>query len=1384
MSADERKEEVRPEDGSERDFEDEYFPEDSDPDAPDDEAGSGDVRRRRGWGCLLRFPFYLLLVVVLFLAGTYLWLQSEDARERGRLLLESRLSEYFGREVEVRRVEWSLFPLALEAWDVVIPGDEARDGPDAPPFARVPYVVMEVSLEIWPGWRTPELTIEQVMAAEPEVNVLVREDGTNNLPRFGRDEPPGPRRVEVHLEALVVQEGLLRFNALELPLDFRARSIFARLDGLEAEAIAGEGPDAGLAVQGRITAQEAEITLPGGTPYAFTISARGRFGARRIDLERVLLRGPDLDASIQGVLHVPEEARRLELDVSADGRVALASRLGYMDADPPPAEGPLRFNGDVVWTPDDWSVEGRLASSRLVLGDRVLTGVDGELRVRPEALRYDIHTAGHAGGSVSGLVTVELQEDPRTIEVDLALAGLDLTALVGDQGLDLEGVRGRVSGDVSYRFTTDAPEDGSGWAELRLDSARQGPLPEGLALTGRVPLEIDRGVVRSQAVRLVSETGSQVIRADGFFDISERTGEIRWDVATSDVGELTSLVPVEEDDGEPPAWLPTAGRGDVEGVLRIRPSGVVVDSTFDLVDVESPGILAEHLQGSLTVSPTGVRNLRIEATSEGGAILVAGSVPFEGAGPGEVLDLTIDAVSWPTDERLDAWLPFELPVDGPVSGRLALTGTGDDLSGRADLEIEPAVIAGFEVDLVLAEIAFDPERLVVERGVIRSEAGDLTARGMLHRESGAMDFRVEAPSLDLTREPFAGALTGDVSGTLALTADIEGTLESPRARARLESSGLTYDDRRLATDERSAVLELVWDGREVRAEGGVAGLLTLEGGGLLDTDRADLAFRVASERLGDVVRLAAPGAPEGFTGRFDGTVVVAGELAGGVGPDALRIALELPELVLEYEGRTLRNLEPVVARYTGDAIAIDSLFLEDEGTGSEVFAQGTIGLGEESPLDLNLQGSISTDWAELLVPQIEMDGTFDVLATVRGTLSEPRLNGQGELRDGRLIVAGFPQSLDDLSAVVLFYPRQVVIDRLRARIGGGTMLASGRLVPPWAGPGAGGDLDYQLQASLDDVTLRYPEGFWLRADAALSLLSTPDGRLVRGTVQLDRAYYVKDVEVSLFQIMRRALRADRLEVAETGEFESTTQLAIAVNAPGTVRVRNNVADLTGSAELTVRGTVARPIVFGEVEIDRGGNLVYAENEFEVERARLTFASPTRIDPIVDLVATADIREYDVTLNLSGRLDTLQAQVTSDPPLSDLDVIALLTTGQTPGERGPIPGITDVQAFTSDTAERFLYGQAASVVSERLETLFGVDTLRISPVTSETGGAIGSVTVGKRLSSDVVVTYTSQPTATDEFLVQVEWQVDENLTLIFTSIEGDSFRVDARWDKRF
>ena len=103
------------------------------------------------------------------------------------------------------------------------------------------------------------------------------------------------------------------------------------------------------------------------------------------------------------------------------------------------------------------------------------------------------------------------------------------------------------------------------------------------------------------------------------------------------------------------------------------------------------------------------------------------------------------------------------------------------------------------------------------------------------------------------------------------------------------------------------------------------------------------------------------------------------------------------------------------------------------------------------------------------------------------------------------------------------------------------------------------------------------------------------------------------------------------------------------------------------------------------------------------------------------------------------------------------------------------------------AQSFLAGQAASLVSRRVNSLFGFDRFRIDPQATETGGAVGGVrlTVGKRISRDLFVTYTTNPASSEEYLLRIEWQVARNVVLVFTrNGRDDTYAVDAEWEKRY
>ena len=120
--------------------------------------------------------------------------------------------------------------------------------------------------------------------------------------------------------------------------------------------------------------------------------------------------------------------------------------------------------------------------------------------------------------------------------------------------------------------------------------------------------------------------------------------------------------------------------------------------------------------------------------------------------------------------------------------------------------------------------------------------------------------------------------------------------------------------------------------------------------------------------------------------------------------------------------------------------------------------------------------------------------------------------------------------------------------------------------------------------------------------------------------------------------------------------------------------------------------------------------------------------------------------------------------------------------------GEAPKSTDYGTTKGDSggiAESFLYNQAASVVAARFNRLFGLDKFRIDPLTGDSGNLSSArVTVGKRLGRDLFATYSYDPSQTGQQILELEWRVSRELTVVATQNGDDSYALDLRWDKSF
>jgi TamB, inner membrane protein subunit of TAM complex len=1316
-------------------------------------------------------PFIWGFVLLLcLLAGGLLLLQSQFARQRALARIVAQMTELLGRPIRIAEIDYTVFPVAIELRDVVIPGPRPTDQP----VARAPFVRIQMTVKDLEG---RVFDLDQIDIERPEVYLQFNPDGTTNLPAF-RARRGGPKRFDVRIGHILVQDGVFRINERKLPLTLDARAIWGRLIGRAERA--GEG---GNRLDGLVTAQEVVTTLPRARPYRFTVSAKGSVLPEdgRVRIATARLAGPDLSARANGFVDYRAENRRVELAIEANGAAQLANQLGYLER---PIAGPVSARARFEWTPDGWSYSGTAASPRLATFDRVIQDIQASFIGGPQRLDVNVERSRYAQGTVGGLISIDTRGTgkPGTpVALDLDCAELALHQVIADQfpGEDLAvvgGLSGRARGTFEYRFNTEAPLAGSGRADVYI----RGTSETGLPITGNLPIDLDRGVVSGRNLHLTAP--AQDVTSPGFtYDLERGTGRLDFRLVSRDVGPLGPvLVGPPKRGEEPDFWLPTAGRGAAEGSIAFAPKDYSLRLRLNLQDAVAPVTTADTVHGSLTLNPRAVEDLRLELSRSGGALMVTGRIPLPEPGrtvASQPLALAVDAAQWPA-AGLAWFLGPELARQfaGELSGRVDLSGFPDRLNGRIDARVEHLVAFGAPLGRARGAVAFDGGQITVQQGQIEMPAGTVFAQGSFDQATEAMSLTVMAPSLSLAAEPFVRYLGGDLSGRMSVEAAASGTLREPRATLAVRGQDLVFQGRVLERQGDTSA-QATWGGRRVDVRGSLLGLASFQGGGRLDRQGADVAIDLRSDQLGVLARAFSPRPLPEFTGSFVGAATLGADFGAGT----YRAGLQLADLRLQYEGRTIASREPVAAELTAERVTVRSFYLGEPGTDNELFLAGTVGLSAGAPLDLRFQSTIAASWAELFLPDYKIEGGLDVLGAVRGTAGSPLLSGQGEIRGAQVIVPELAQAFEDVHGFLSFNRDRIFLDELRARLGGGTLLASGSLDLPKADR----SLAYRLNISARDISLRYPEYLLNRGNAEVALIGSDLGRQIVGQVDVERSLYVEDVPVDLVQFIQSLFQRQRLELAETGDFEANTQLNLAIRGPDALRVRNNVANLQGDVSLTVRGTLARPVIFGEVDFDPGGTLVFNDNRYEVQRGSLTFSNPNRVDPVVDLVAQTEVQGFNITLNLGGTLERPDVNFSSDANLADLEIVSLIATGQRPAE-GPLQAnAAEAELAPNLVARQFLYGQAASAISSRVGNIFRFDRFRIDPVV-EAGQPVSGigVTVGKRLSKDVFVTYSTEPNTNRQYIVQVEWRLQRNVTLVLTQAGDGSYAVDAQWQRRF
>jgi translocation and assembly module TamB len=1356
---------------------------------------------------LVRVLVGLALLLLLILAVTLTMDLGPSVRERA----EREATNYLQRQVRIGRISARIIPGRYVVENLVIGGLE----PDDPPFLTARKI--EVSMPFWTLFNR-QVFINAIHMTDWRMIVETFPNGRHSFPRFTRERttPAGPKRWTTTLQYVTADRGEFVYDDHGTPWSTIARNLNVTVY------------KSGTTYRGQASFQNGLITVQQYVPMRADMASQFRIDGGIVHFDRIDLRTDGARSIVTGDVNMgkwPEQlyqvrshiqfSRMREIFFARDdftlsgegdfegtfhlfkGGRELRGRFSSPEAGVNSYRFP-RLRGTVVWLPDSLEVPEATAS---VFGGqsefsyrmwRNKPGARGESRgwlARFDASYEDVDLARYTdfletkGLRLAGRATGRNLLEWPVGRFNAQLHGKGHAVVRPADGVALQGA------DLT-------PEQVAAGEARGIDIGPFNPsLPVGyVPIGGEVTYTFDP--------EWITLADSWIATPSTFVSFRGRTAwlentEIPFHVTSGDWQDSDRVMAaILTAFNSPTSAVAMGGFGTFDGVMRKSFRRPRIEGTFDGHALSAWNIVWGRGRADVIVenSYVNVRNAVISAPlADGGEsqIKVDGtfSLGYPRRDRGEEMNAYVVMTRRPLVDLRKAFELYDYPVDGLTSGEFRLQGFYEGPNGFGRLQVDQGIAYDEPFEQATAGLRFEGTGVRLDRIQIQKSSGVATGAAWVGWD-GTYSFNTDGrriPVESLKNFEFPQA---PLSGLLQFSATGNGTFEAPR-----------YDVKFTVADLYAAEEGI----GQVTGRLGIRGdLLTLEveaasprlavsGSGqieLTDEMDAEMTFRFSDTSLDPYVRTFVPRLSPFTTAVASGTIRVAGELYV---PEHLQIDVAVEQLDAKLFDYRLRNDGPLRLAFDQDTIVLGSrtLVCQDAarrlrlvGEGTQLEVCGSIDLKEDR-VTLTATGDANLGLLQGFYRDVRSSGDAKLSADIRGTLAQPVFSGLARIDNGRIRHFSLPHSLDAINGAVSFDARGIRMDSLTARMGGGLVTFGGRIGLSGLAPG-----EISLTAVGEGMRLRYPEGFSSLIDADLSLRGTMANPVLAGTVAVRNATWTRrfDPSTGLFGLggVGTAAAPSSPGAAPSGV---PLRFDLRILAPSTLRVNNNVSDVTVSADLRLAGTYDRPALLGRAEVERGW-LIFEGNRIVVTRGTIDFANPARIEPYFDMEAQTRVQApgetFRVTLSAAGTPERFTWDASSDPPLPRIEVLSLLLgegTSENPELRALQRGAQTEQELFTALAARGLTTEL-SVINRAVEQTFGVTT-QITPLIGELStlqayNPAARVTIGKRLSSRVYVTYSQALGAGHtEQIILVEYDQSDRLGWILSRNEDNTFAIEFR-----
>jgi translocation and assembly module TamB len=1302
----------------------------------------------------------LSLIVVV---GVYLVLRSSGFQRYLITKIEEQVNQATGGQVEIQKLDLHLSSLSTDAYGIVIHGTE-----NAPRHPLLSIDKLSLKLKI-ASLIQHKIDLNEIVVQHPVVHFFSYRNGQSNLPqpRVTKKQSKPVNVFDVGIQHVLLSNGEIYYNQERMPLtaaelhDLRTEIKHASENSQYEGSISYRGGKLQLGKAKSLPhSLDASFTA---TPSQFSLTpAVLRLGASQVRLKANVsdFGNPKLEGSYQIRIHTPDFQPLLASSSLPAGDIDVSGSVRYQN------EPGQAFLHNVV-------LAGRLDS-------REVTIVSPQLNTTLRAMHGDYQLANgdlHASNIGADLLGGHLRAEILMLGTDatpvshfrLAVHAISLrTAREVARSVQLKQVpiTGRIDGTAEATWTGSLRT-----LKARSDLTLKGTIAQNSSTADPIQVPVD-GVVHANydgshnqiVLRNASlRTPQSLVDIHGI--LSNRS-DLRLQARSTDLHELSNLAAALQS-----ASTESTGRSTSPKTLNI--SGAAVLTAQVEGSMADPRLTGQVTSQNLQAAGGQWRSLQFELQATSSAVSVQHGTLI-GARQGQAFfSATVGLREWkysPSNPiaanlsvrqmplaQLEELANVNYPVVGNLSAELTLRGSQSNPIGTGAAQITKARIYGQTVQNL--SLNFHAVGDTINSALdFRTPAGGANAKLLFYPKTKDYELQLNIPGINLAQLDAVQQKSLPVSGTLTASATGKGSLDDPQLIATVEIPHLQVRDTSVKGVKAQVSVannhaNLALDSQLLDSFVQARGTVDLRGSGYYEA-----SLDTQGLPLGKLIALYKPVPPQ-FQGELEFHASAKGPLKDKT---RMQAHLVIPTLRAAYEQIQIANAGPIKVDYAHSIVSIASS--EIRGTDSDLHFQGEIPLEGSSRPRMSVVGALDMQLLRIFSPDVQSSGkvALDLRATSSET-SKLGVQGQVRLRDVSVSTATAPLGVENLNGLFDVQNNQVRITQLTGQSGGGQISGGG--VVTYAP-----QVQFNVPLNAKGVRLRYPEGVRTVLDSNLTLSGTTQNAALNGRVLIDSLGLTPDFDFANF-----IGQFTGNPTPPTGEgFAQNLKLNVALQSTSQLSLANPQLSLQGQANLRVVGTAADPVIVGRTNFT-GGDLFFQNKRFTLQRGIVDFINPNETEPVVNMVVTTTVEQYNLTLTFLGPIDHLRTSYTSDPPLPPVDVINLLARGQTTEESTP------GNMSANSVLAQGLAGQASS----RIQKLAGISSLQIDPTLGGNGtDPTARVAIQQRVTKNFIFTFSTDVTNPEGEIVQGEYQLTKRWSVSATRDQYGGVAVDGKFRKTF